>query len=104
MIAGVGAINPNFIISSPGSADATGGSSATGTNDLSFSSLVSENAGRMVETLRNAEQLSVEALQGKGDMRQVVDAVMTAEQALQTSIAIRDKIVTAFLEVSRMAI
>jgi flagellar hook-basal body complex protein FliE len=29
---------------------------------------------------------------------------MSAEQALQTSIAIRDKIVTANLEISRMAI
>ena len=30
--------------------------------------------------------------------------LQSAEQALQTSIAIRDKIVTAYLEISRMAI
>ena len=35
---------------------------------------------------------------------QVVDAVMSAEQALQAAVAIRDKIVTAYMEVSRMAI
>ena len=55
-------------------------------------------------TLQQAEQLSAKALQGDGDMRDVVDAVMSAEQSLQTAIAIRDKIVTAYLEISRMAI
>lgn len=48
--------------------------------------------------------MSIQALKGDADTRQVVDAVMDAQQALQTSIAIRDKIVTAYLEISRMAI
>ena len=34
----------------------------------------------------------------------VTDAVMNAQQNLQAAIAIRDKIVTAFLEISRMQI
>jgi flagellar hook-basal body complex protein FliE len=54
--------------------------------------------------LRQAEQLSLAGLQGKADTREVVDAVMSAEQALQAAVAIRDKIVTAYLEVSRMGI
>ena len=37
-------------------------------------------------------------------MREVVDAVMSAEQTLQAAVAIRDKIVSAYLEISRMAI
>ena len=48
--------------------------------------------------------MSLAALKGEADTREVVDAVMSAEQTLQTAIAIRDKIVTAYLEVSRMAI
>ena len=63
-----------------------------------------ETAGRSVDRLKAAEQMSVEVLQGKGDMRQTVDAVMSAEQSFQAAVAIRDKIVTAYLEVSRMAI
>ena len=43
-------------------------------------------------------------MKGDVDTRQVVDAVMGAQQALQTTIAIRDKIVSAYLEVSRMSI
>jgi flagellar hook-basal body complex protein FliE len=70
----------------------------------SFASMLGEAAGRVTDSLAQAEQLSVKALQGDGDMRAVVDAVMSAEQSLAAAVAIRDKIVTAYLEVSRMQI
>ena len=66
--------------------------------------MIGEAATRTVDNLQQAEQLSAKALQGDADMRAVVDAVMSAEQSLQAAVAIRDKIVTAYLEVSRMAI
>ncbi|KAF2990642.1 Flagellar hook-basal body complex protein FliE [Methylocystis sp. MJC1] len=37
-------------------------------------------------------------------MLQVVDAVMAAERSLQTMIAVRDKVVNAYQEISKMAI
>jgi flagellar hook-basal body complex protein FliE len=46
----------------------------------------------------------MKALRGEADTREVVDAVMSAEQSLQAAIAIRDRIINAYLEVSRMAI
>ena len=55
-------------------------------------------------TLRNAEALSIAGVRGQASVQQVVDAVMTAEQSLQTAIAVRDKVVSAYLEISRMAI
>jgi flagellar hook-basal body complex protein FliE len=70
----------------------------------SFSSMLGEATGRVADNLQQAEQLSLKALQGEGDMRAIVDAVMSAEQSLQAAVAIRDKIVSAYLEVSRMAI
>ena len=66
--------------------------------------MIGEAATRTVDNLQQAEQLSAKALQGDGDMRAVVDAVMSAEQSLQAAVAIRDKIVSAYLEISRMAI
>jgi flagellar hook-basal body complex protein FliE len=33
-----------------------------------------------------------------------VESVMAAEQSLQTAVAIRDKVVAAYLEISRMTI
>ncbi|WP_274425760.1 flagellar hook-basal body complex protein FliE [Chelativorans sp. YIM 93263] len=69
-----------------------------------FSAMVAEFATTTVNRLENAENLSIQALQGEANTREVVDAVMTAEQSLQSAIAIRDKIVTAYMEISRMAI
>ena len=70
----------------------------------SFAEMVAAAAGQTVGAMRSAEQLSVDALQGRADVREVVDAVMSAEQSFQAAVAIRDKIVTAYLEISRMAI
>lgn len=106
-IAGIGGLSPNFLtgtaggVLSPTTSVAGGGNADTG---MSFASMVSETAGRTVDRLKQAEQMSVEVLQGKGDMRQTIDAVMSAEQSFQAAVAIRDKIVTAYLEVGRMAI
>ncbi|RST85856.1 flagellar hook-basal body complex protein FliE [Aquibium carbonis] len=70
-----------------------------------FSSAVAEAANRTIHTLSQAESVSMTALEGGNvQARDVVDAVMSAEQTLQAAISIRDKIVTAYLEVSRMAI
>lgn len=72
--------------------------------EASFAAALSAVSQDAVSTLRNAEGMSLKALQGETETREVVDAVMSAEQTLQAAIAIRDKIVTAYLEVSRMAI
>ena len=57
-----------------------------------------------VGRLEQAETLSIAAIRGEAETREVVDAVMSAEQSLQAAIAIRDKVVQAYLEVSRMQI
>ncbi len=69
-----------------------------------FADMVSNISNDAVGSIRSAESLSLRALQGDASPREVVDAVMSAERSLQTAIAIRDKIVTAYLEISRMSI
>jgi len=54
--------------------------------------------------VRNAETTSVAGIQGRASVQQVVEAVMSAEQTLQGAVAIRDKVVAAYLEISRMQI
>ena len=108
MITGIGALNPQAATAGAGSVASlfSSGAAAAGEVDAgsSFAAMLAQAANHTVGTLQQAEQLSVQALQGEADMRQVVDAVMSAEQSLQAAVAIRDKIVTAYLEVSRMAI
>lgn len=64
-----------------------------------------KNLGEGVMTnLKVAEGQSFAAVRGEVPTRDVVDAIMTAEQTLQTAIAIRDKLVTSYLEIARMQI
>jgi flagellar hook-basal body complex protein FliE len=71
----------------------------------SFVDALGDVAGKVVDTLKRSESLSIQALGGADvNARDIADAVMNAEQSLQAAIAIRDKIVSAYLEVSRMAI
>lgn len=108
MISGIGALDKISGNGGTESLDAfPGGTVATPAAidpGASFANAVTEAANRTIGTLEHAEQLSVQALQGDVQTREVVDAVMSAEQSLQAAVAIRDKIVTAYLEVSRMAI
>jgi flagellar hook-basal body complex protein FliE len=43
-------------------------------------------------------------LQGKASVQQVAESVMGAERTLQTSLAIRDKAVAAYQQISQMQI
>jgi len=70
----------------------------------SFAEALGKATTETVNSMQSAEKLSVAALQGGADMREVVDAVMEAEQTLKAAITIRDKIVQSYLEISRMAI
>ncbi|QND50639.1 flagellar hook-basal body complex protein FliE (plasmid) [Phyllobacterium sp. 628] len=66
----------------------------------SFDNVLSQLTGK----LESAEAVSLKSMTGDVPTRDVVNAVMDAEKSLQTAIAIRDKIVQAYLEISRMPI
>ncbi|MGY6707029.1 MAG: flagellar hook-basal body complex protein FliE [Rhizobiaceae bacterium] len=74
------------------------------TEGPSFAEALQARMASTVGNLEQAETMSIAAIRGEADTREVVDAVMSAEQSLQAAIAIRDKVVQAYLEVSRMQI
>jgi flagellar hook-basal body complex protein FliE len=69
-----------------------------------FLSALTDMATQASDNLKQAEKTSFDGLTGKANPREVVDAVMQAEQSLQTAIAFRDKIVNAYLEITKMQI
>jgi|SRR5262245_41636613 len=69
-----------------------------------FASLLGQMMGSLAAALRSGEAASLAGLKGQVPVGQVVEAVMTAEQTLQGAIAVRDKVVAAYLELSRMQI
>jgi len=69
-----------------------------------FASMLTRMASNTVDTLKSAEATSVAGITDKASVQQVVESVMAAEQSLQTALAVRDKVVAAYMEISRMAI
>ena len=69
-----------------------------------FAAMLGQLATNTSGVLKNAEAMSIAGIRGQASVQQVVEAVMSAEQTLQSAIAIRDKAVSAYLELSRMPI
>jgi flagellar hook-basal body complex protein FliE len=84
-----------------------GSTGVLGSNEpagVDFAAVLGQLASQAAETLRASEAVSVAGVQGNASVQQVVEAVMAAEQTLQGAIAIRDKVLAAYLELSRMSI
>jgi flagellar hook-basal body complex protein FliE len=89
-----------MIASQAGSAPQSPGASENG----EFGDILKNLAMGAVDAMRNGESTAIAAIEGKASMQQAVMATMQAEQSLQAALAIRDKVVSAFLEISRMQI
>ncbi|HMN38727.1 MAG TPA: flagellar hook-basal body complex protein FliE [Hyphomicrobium sp.] len=67
-----------------------------------------EVLGRMISdvdsSVRAAEKHAIGALTGNVPLQKAVESVVQAEQKVQLTTAVRDKIVAAYLELSRMQI
>lgn len=88
----VGSVNPNNKMSEGQAAGAD------------FGQLLTQLSGEAVQTLKSAEQVSVAAIGSKVSAQQAVDSILAAERTLQTTIAVRDKLVSAYQEISRISI
>jgi len=60
--------------------------------------------GEAIDSLQAGESAAISGLQGQTSVQHVVESVMSAERSLQTVVAIRDKIVSAYQSISQMAI
>ncbi|ACE89726.1 flagellar hook basal body protein FliE [Rhizobium phaseoli] len=87
---------------SASSSAATMPGTAGAANGVSFASVMGNMASDAVNSLKGAESMSFAGIKGTATTREVVDSMLQAEQTLQTAIAIRDKVVSAFLEVTKM--
>ncbi|MBI1210917.1 MAG: flagellar hook-basal body complex protein FliE [Alphaproteobacteria bacterium] len=85
-----------------GASEAASGVAQTG--GANFADLLSGVMNDAATTGRAAELQANGALQGKGNLVDVVTAVQAAEVSLETVVAIRDKVIAAYQEIMRMPI
>jgi flagellar hook-basal body complex protein FliE len=70
----------------------------------SFSSMLASFSQDTVNKLKNSEQMSISGIQGNATTQSVVESVIAAQESLQTALAVRDKAVNAFQDISKMPI
>ena len=75
---------------------------ATGGGD--FGQVLGQVVNDAIGTMQTGEATAIQGLQGAAPPFKVVEAVMAAQRSLQSVLAVRDKVVSAYQEISRMAI
>ena len=61
-------------------------------------------AADFMQTLRQGEETVKAGLAGRADPQAVVEALAATELAVQTAVAVRDKVVEAYQEILRMPV
>ncbi|MGB3721606.1 MAG: flagellar hook-basal body complex protein FliE [Pacificimonas sp.] len=75
-----------------------------GNPGASFSKMVESAVVDASQAVRASEAVATQAVQGKADMVDVVTAMNSAEMAMETVVAVRDKVIAAYQDIMRMPI
>jgi flagellar hook-basal body complex protein FliE len=104
MIDGLTAVSAtkSSIASLGATAPAAPGVNATGGAD--FSQIMNQVSGDAIGDLKTAEAAAIGGIQGSTPVHKVVESIMQAQRSLQATLSIRDKAVSAYQEITRMAI
>jgi flagellar hook-basal body complex protein FliE len=79
-------------------------SSSAGASGADFSGMLTRAVEGALQSGHEAENQAMTGIAGGGNLTEVVQAVSRAELALQTTTAIRDRVVSAYQEIMRMPI
>jgi flagellar hook-basal body complex protein FliE len=77
---------------------------AAPTQGPSFEQALAQVVGSAIDTLQTGEAVAIQGVEGAVAPMKVVESVMAAQRSLQTVLAIRDKAVSAYQDIARMAI
>ncbi len=87
----------------PGAAGALG-STPLAADGTSFQHALTDAMKNAMSQMRTGESAAGEGAAGKGDIVQVVNAVTAAELTLETVVAIRDRVISAYQDIMKMPI
>jgi flagellar hook-basal body complex protein FliE len=98
---------PTIVITPSAAAQAysrTGAGSGSSEGEGSFGDAVSQALDQAVQTGHTADDQTMKALSGGGNLTDVVTALSHAEMTLQTVTAVRDRVVQAYQDIIKMPI
>ena len=94
--------NASRLIADPAKTSPTGLGGASQTPD--FGKLVGEGLQSVVDAGKVSDQLSLDLVNGKANVVDVVTAISQTELAMESMVAVRDKVISAYEEIMRMPI
>lgn len=112
----IGSVSPNMAANAYSSLQNVGGAAKTtqvsemlsggqeNAGGVSFSDFMRDNIKDSLHTLKSGEELSKQAVAGSANLTDVVQAVTSAELTLQTVVAVRDRMISAYQDIMRMPI
>jgi flagellar hook-basal body complex protein FliE len=71
---------------------------------MSFEAALGQAVGAAANTLQTGEAVAIQGVEGAASPMKVVESVLEAQRSLHSLLAIRDKVVSAYQEIARMAI
>jgi flagellar hook-basal body complex protein FliE len=96
-------VDPNIAANAYASTSGVAKKAVTGNDEgISFSDFLKNKVSQSAETVREGERMSGRAVTGDADLTDVVEAVTAAELTLQTVVAVRDRMISAYQEILRM--
>ncbi len=81
-----------------------GSGDAEGIGGMSFGDLLGNNLKSAIDTIKNSEKVSADAITGKANLIDVTQAVSSAKLTLDTVVAVRDNVIEAYQRVMQMPI
>lgn len=70
----------------------------------SFANMVEDAVGSAVQSIRKGEEMSIAAAKNEAELVDVVTAIANAEITLETVVAVRDRMISAYQQIMRMPI
>jgi flagellar hook-basal body complex protein FliE len=96
-------VDPNIAANAYANTSGVAKKGVTGNDEgISFSDFLKNKVSQSAEAVREGERMSGRAVTGDADLTDVVEAVTAAELTLQTVVAVRDRMISAYQEILRM--
>ena len=92
------------VITSTQANNPAGIEAADDAGSVSFADLLGNKVEESVQTMKSSEEMAAKAITGEANLTDVVQAVTDAELTLQTLVAVRDKMISAYQDIMRMQI
>ncbi len=80
------------------------GTSAPGGEATDFGKLLADGLQGVVDSGHQSDKMSFDLINGKGNVVDVVTAISQTELAMESMVAVRDKVISAYEEIMRMPI